>query len=107
MQLRHISLEVPLAPFLLGGNLQRHHPCPARVQMLGEPLDRAALASRVPALEQHHDPAAGLLDPVLQLEQLHLQQPFDLLVGVPVQALGRQIHLQSPELAAFTQSSPS
>jgi hypothetical protein len=44
-----------------------------RVQVLGEALDRAALARGVAALEHHHQLLAGVLDPALQPEQLDLQ----------------------------------
>jgi hypothetical protein len=44
--------------------------------VLGEPLDRAALAGRVAPLEDDDDFLAGVLDPVLQLDQFDLQQPL-------------------------------
>ena len=50
--------------------------------MLHEPLDRPALAGGVAALEQDHDPLAGLLHPGLQLQQLHLQVVLLALVGL-------------------------
>ncbi|MEI2642990.1 MAG: hypothetical protein V9G10_11845 [Candidatus Nanopelagicales bacterium] len=56
--------------------------------MLGEALDRAALAGCVPALEDHDDPLAGLLDPALHLEQFDLQQPLLKFVLAAVQPLG-------------------
>jgi hypothetical protein len=72
-----------LRAFPLVRLLQRHHACAARVQVLGEPLDRAALSGGVAALEEHHDPLTGVLDPGLHLEQLDLQGPLDDLVLVP------------------------
>ena len=57
--------------------LQRHHPGAPRVQVLDEALDRAALAGGVAALEQHHHPLPGVLDPGLHLQQLDLQAAFD------------------------------
>jgi hypothetical protein len=79
-QVRDVALEVPLGALALGRLLQRHHPRPARVEVLHEPLDRAALARRVAPLEQDDDAGAGVLHPVLQLQQLDLQQPLGLLV---------------------------
>ena len=52
----------------------------AGVEVLHEPLDRAALAGGVAALEHHDDALAGVLDPGLHLEQLDLQQPLGHLV---------------------------
>ena len=58
-----VALEVPLAALALGRLLQRDHPGAARVEVLGEALDGAALAGRVAALEEDHDPLAGVLAP--------------------------------------------
>jgi hypothetical protein len=55
--------------------------------VLGEALDRAALAGGVAALEHHDDAAPGVLDPVLELEQLDLQQSLVPLVLLTGQAL--------------------
>ena len=41
--------------------------------MLGDPLDHAALAGRVPALEEHEHPEALGGDPVLHLHELLLE----------------------------------
>ena len=41
--------------------------------MLHEALDRAALAGRVAALEQHDDPLSRFLDPVLNLQEFDLK----------------------------------
>jgi hypothetical protein len=57
----------------------------AGVQVLGEPLDRAALARRVPALEQDDEPALLAPDPPLQLQHLDLQQALGLLVLAPAE----------------------
>src|SRR2546421_3094704 len=46
----------PLGAFPLGGRRQRRDPGDARVEVLGDPLDRAALARRVAALEDDHHP---------------------------------------------------
>ena len=52
-QMVDVALEVPLGALALGGLLQRDDARPARVEVLHEPLDGAALACRVTALE--HD----------------------------------------------------
>jgi hypothetical protein len=57
----------------------------AGVQVLSEPLDRAALARRVPALEQDDEPALLATDRPLQLQHLDLQQALGLLVLAPAQ----------------------
>jgi hypothetical protein len=55
--------------------------------VLHEALDRAALAGRVAALEQDHQPLSAVLAPVLQLQQLDLQQPLLVVVVGPGHAL--------------------
>ena len=52
----------------LGRRRQRHDPGDPRVEVLRHPLDRAALAGRVPALEDHHQPGALGRDPLLHLQ---------------------------------------
>src|SRR6266700_52979 len=47
----HISLEVPLCFFPLGGCAQSDHTAYARVEALGNPLDGAALAGSVSAFK--------------------------------------------------------
>jgi hypothetical protein len=59
----------------------------ARVEVLHEPLDRAALARRVAALEHEDEPSAPALTPILQRQQFDLQQPLldlVLVAGHPV-----------------------
>jgi hypothetical protein len=68
--------------------------------MLGEPFDGAALAGGVAALEQHHDPLAGVLDPGLHLEQLVLQGPLDDLVLVLGHPLAVRVVLLPGDLTA-------
>jgi hypothetical protein len=92
-QVRHVPLEVPLMALALGRRLQRHDPGAARVQVLGESLDGAALARGVAALEQDDYPLAGVLDPVLELEELYLQQPLVVVVLGPVQPLAVRVVL--------------
>ena len=82
--MQDVALEVPLAPLVVGRFFQGDHPGTARVQMLGESLDGAALARGVPSLEQQRVTGAGRLHPALEFQQLDLQQPLLVLVLVPV-----------------------
>jgi hypothetical protein len=50
--------------------------------VLHEPLDGAALASRVTPFEQHHQLLSGVADPGLRLQELDLQEPLGRLVLV-------------------------
>ena len=61
--------------------------------MLGEPLDRAALARRIPALEEDDRAPAVVLEPVLELQQLDLQPVLLLLVFVAIHPLRVRIAL--------------
>jgi hypothetical protein len=80
-QVVHVALEVPLRALTVGGLLQRHYTCAARVQVLHEALDRAALAGRIASLEEHDVARAVLLAPFLKFQQVDLQQPLvDLVV---------------------------
>ena len=72
-QMLDVALEVPLGLLALSGRGQRDHARDTRVEVLGDPFDRAALARGVPALEDHDDPGSGRLDPLLHLDQLGLQ----------------------------------
>jgi hypothetical protein len=86
-QVRDVALQVPLGLLALGRLVQGHHVRAARVQVLGEPLDRAALARRVTALEQDDQPALLRPDRTLQLQHLDLQRALLLLVGAAAQLL--------------------
>jgi hypothetical protein len=72
-QILDIALEVPLGALALIGLFERHDAGAARVQMLHEALDGAALAGGIAALEDDDDALARLLHPVLDLEKLDLQ----------------------------------
>ena len=61
--------------------------------MLGEPLDGAALAGRIPALEHDDQPLPSGLDPVLELQRLDLQQALGPLVLLAPHPLGVGIAL--------------
>ncbi len=56
-QLVDVALEVPLAALAVARCRQRGDPGDAGVEVLGDPLDRAALAGRVATLEDHDDQA--------------------------------------------------
>ena len=84
-QVLHVALEVPLAALGVGGLFKGDHARAARVEVLHEALDGAALAGCIAAFEQDHDALAGFLGPGLQLEQLHLQTEFLLFVGAAAQ----------------------
>jgi hypothetical protein len=53
--------------------------------MLHEALDSTALTSSVPALEDNDKAAARILHPILQLEQLDLEQPFLVIIFLTAQ----------------------
>src|SRR5690606_2461516 len=72
-QLRHVTLEVPLRPLPVARYPERHGAHDAVVGPFGDPLDHTALTGSVTALEQHHQPVARLLHPVLELDELDLE----------------------------------
>src|SRR5450755_703939 len=94
-QMLDVALEVPLPAFHLARLLERDDAGTARVEVLHEALDRAALACGVPTLEQDHDALAAFLDPGLQLQELDLEAVLLSLV-----ALARQEVLVG--ISAFT-----
>src|ERR1035438_1755565 len=50
-QMCHIALEIPLRLFAFGGSAQGDHATDARIQTVGDPLDRAAFPCCVASLE--------------------------------------------------------
>ena len=72
-QVLDVALEVPLGPLALGGRGQRGDARDPGAEVLGDPLDRAALAGGVAALEDDDDALALGPDPLLDLDQLGLQ----------------------------------
>ena len=90
-QVFDVALEVPLGALAFGGLGQRHHAAGARVEALGDALDRAALAGGVAPLEDDDHPQALLLDPGLQLHQLDLQPGQLRLVGLLVEPADRRV----------------
>jgi hypothetical protein len=84
-QVRNVTLEIPLPPLALGGDIEGDYPrCPG-IQMRHEALDSTALTSSVPALEDNDKAAPRILHPILQLEQLDLKQPFLVIVLLTAQ----------------------
>ena len=71
--MRDVALEVPLGALALGGHGQRDHTGDARVEVLGDALDRSALAGRITPLEDDDDAGSSGPDPLLHLDQLRLQ----------------------------------
>ena len=97
-----VALEVPLGALAFGRLLQRDDARPARVEVFHEPLDGAALARGVAALEHDDVPVAVGLAPLLQLQQFDLQQPLLLLVLVALHALVVRVVLPpGVDLGAF------
>jgi hypothetical protein len=72
-QMGGIALEIPLRALALVGSRQRGDPADARIEALRDPLDDAALAGGVAALENDDDLELLVQHPVLQLDQLALQ----------------------------------
>ncbi len=72
-QMLRVALEIPLRAFAVVRRGQRRDAAHARIQTLRDALDRAALAGRIAALEDHDEPVARVHDPVLQLDQFALQ----------------------------------
>ena len=74
------------------GVAERDDPAVARVQALGDPLDRAALAGGVATLEDHHHLQALVDDPLLHAHELGLE-PLQLLL---VLGLGQDLRRGRP-----------
>ena len=80
-QVREVALEVELRLLALGRRRQGDHPEDPRADPLGDALDHAALAGRVAALEDDHDPRPGRLHPGLQMRELDLEPGEFLEIG--------------------------
>ena len=85
-QVLDVALEVPPGALPLGRCRERDDPGLARVEVLGDPLDRRALAGGVAALEDQDDPLPLASYPFLHLDQLGLQTDQLGLVGRLLQA---------------------
>ena len=72
-QVGDVALEVPLRLLALGRARQRDDAGDARVEVLGDALDRAALAGGVATFEDDHDAAARDPHPLLHLHELGLE----------------------------------
>ena len=86
--MRYVTLEIPLPTLALGGDIKRDDPSRPGIQVLHKTLDRTALTSGVPALEDNHKAAARILHPILQLEQFDLEHPFRVVVFLAAQPFG-------------------
>ena len=64
--MRDVALQVDLGLLAVGGGGQCHMTIDARARAGGDPADHAALARRVPALEDHNDARPLVFDPGLQ-----------------------------------------
>ena len=73
-EVAYVALKIPLPALHVRRLIQRHHMRRARVPMLHKARDCAALARRIPPLEQDYQPLPRLLHPVLQLDHLNLQR---------------------------------
>src|SRR5690242_3066080 len=83
-----VTLEIPLPPLPLGRDRKCDDPRVTGIQVFHETLYGAALARRVTALKDHHNAAARILDPVLQLQQFHLERALRVIVFITAQPLG-------------------
>jgi hypothetical protein len=81
-QMGHVTLEIPLCALAIIRLGQGDHAVAAGVQLIGDRLDRAALAGRVAAFEDHQQAPAALAQPALHPGQLDLQRFQLLLVGL-------------------------
>ena len=94
--MRGIALEIPLGALALVGRRKRGDAADARVEPLGDALDRAALAGRVAPFEQHDDLEALVLDPRLQADQLMLELEQLAKIDAAMKRLGRPLAVGKP-----------
>ena len=83
----HVALVVPLALLAVAGLRQRDRAGVPRVEVLHEPLDGPALPGGVTTLEQQDVLGLGVGGPVLELQQLDLEQVLLLVVLLARQPL--------------------
>ena len=99
-QVLDVALEVPLRALAVRRHREGDDPGHPRVEELGDPLDGAALAGRVAALEDDRDPGARRADPLLHQHELGLESLQLGLVGFarylrgPVAVLGHSALLR-------------
>ncbi len=101
-----IALKVPLAALDLAGFFERDDARPTRVQVLGEALDGAALASRVAPLKQDDDALVRLFHPRLQLEHLALQRELLTFVVAAQHLVAVRVAGGPPVLGEFVRTAP-
>ena len=82
-----VALEVPAGGLALGWLLQGDGAGTTGVEMLVEALDGATLTGGVATLEEDDVLLAGVLGPVLPLQQLDLEGALDVLVLIAAHAL--------------------
>src|SRR5215471_1034563 len=87
-QVHDVTLEIPLPTLTLGRDIERDDPRGSGIKMLHETLYSTALAGGVTAFKDNDNTLARILDPVLQLEQFHLQQSLQMIVFIAAQSLG-------------------
>ena len=69
----HVTLEEQLRLFAIRRRGKRDHAKYTRTDLLGDRLDRAALAGGIPAFEQDDDPELVRLHPFLEMAKLDLE----------------------------------
>ena len=70
--MRDVALEIPLGSLAFTGCREGDDPRHARVEALGDTLDRPTLTCGVPAFKQHQDLESFVLHPALQAHQFVL-----------------------------------
>src|SRR5215467_7771949 len=85
--MRHIALKVPLSALAFARGGQCRDAANARVETLGNPLNDAALASRIPTFKQNNNLALVVRNPVLQLHKFALKSEQFFEVEAPVQCI--------------------
>ncbi len=68
-----VALEVPLGSFAFGGLCERLDSTNTWIEILGDPLDRAAFSCSVATFEDHDNLETLGLNPLLELDQLNLE----------------------------------
>jgi hypothetical protein len=93
-QVGDVALEVPLGLLTVARGGQGGDAAPARIEVLGDPLDHPALARRVAALHDDHKALLLVPDPLVHAHQLRLQPEESLVVNVLV-SHGTILHLSN------------
>ncbi len=83
-----ISLEIPLAPFGFGGFRQSHVTGCSGIHELADGEDRSAFTGGIAPFENADHAAPGVLEPVLQLDELDLQAFERLLILIRLHLFG-------------------